>query len=118
MVEKTCIFSFCPGEMPERPCPGPCLWRRRGGAGNGAVTMHYVYILQSEADKGYYYGSTSDLEKRVKEHNAGRVKSTKSRRPLNLHYYEEYDDKREALKREQYFKKRSGYRWLKKQAII
>ncbi len=91
-----------------------------GGAGNGAVSnkMHYVYILKSEFDGGYYYGSTSDLNKRIREHNAGQVKSTKSRRPLRLHYHEEYAAKGEALNRERYFKNRSGYKWLKRQAII
>lgn len=80
--------------------------------------MHYVYILRSEADGGYYYGSTSDLDRRIKEHNEGRVRSTKSRRPLILHYREEHSDKREALRRERYFKSRSGYKWLKRQGII
>jgi len=80
--------------------------------------MYYVYILKSELDGGYYYGSTSDLDRRVKEHNAGKVRSTKSRRPLHLHYHEELPDKSSALKRERYFKGRSGYRWLKTQKII
>jgi putative endonuclease len=80
--------------------------------------MHYVYILRSGADGGYYYGSTSDLQKRIKEHNSGRVKSTRSRRPMILHYHEEFADKAEALKRERYFKKRSGYRWLKSRGLI
>ena len=96
------------------PAPAP----EGGGAGNGAVSMYYVYILKSEVDRGYYYGSTSDLSRRVREHNDGRVRFTKSRRPLCLHYYEEYLDKRDAMKREKYFKKRSGYRWLKRRAII
>lgn len=37
---------------------------------------------------GYYYGSTENLEKRLKEHNAGRQKYTKGRRPWILHYSE------------------------------
>ena len=80
--------------------------------------MYYTYILRSEKDKGYYYGSTSDLSRRVKEHNDGRVKSTKFRGPWQLHYFEEFLDRGRARKREMYFKKRSGYRWLKGRAII
>ena len=80
--------------------------------------MYYAYILKSVKDNGYYYGSTSDLPKRIKEHNDGRVKSTKSRGPWQLRYFEEFPDRGGARKREMYFKKRSGYRWLKGRAII
>ncbi len=101
------------------PCP---LGRQESlppkGAGNGAVSMIYTYILKSLTQDRYYYGSTSDLNRRIKEHNSGRVKSTKARRPWKLHYYEAYRTRSEAQRRERYFKKRSGYRWLKGQAII
>ena len=80
--------------------------------------MYYTYILQSLKSKRYYYGSTSDLEKRLKYHNAGKVRSTKAFRPWIIHYYETYSSKSEALKRERYFKSRDGYNWLKEQGII
>lgn len=60
-----------------RPCP-------QRGLETGVVLMYYIYILRSEKDKGYYYGSSSDLGRRIKEHNDGRVKFTKSRRPWYL----------------------------------
>jgi putative endonuclease len=80
--------------------------------------MYFVYILKSQKDGKYYYGSTSDLSKRLKSHNSGKVKSTKSRRPFVLHYCEAFDEKTDALKREQYFKSFSGHIWLKQNKII
>ena len=40
--------------------------------------MFYTYILQSKIDKQFYTGYTDDLQKRVKEHNDGKVISTKA----------------------------------------
>ncbi|MFA3783790.1 GIY-YIG nuclease family protein [Melioribacteraceae bacterium 4301-Me] len=50
--------------------------------------MYYTYILKSQFNGTYYKGSTSDLEKRLKFHNAGKSKYTKKYRPWKLHYYE------------------------------
>ena len=67
--------------------------------------MNYVYILRC-ADGSLYTGWTNDLEKRVKTHNAGRgAKYTKTRLPVELVYYEEYEEKGEALSREFNIKK-------------
>ena len=61
--------------------------------------MNYVYILRC-ADGSLYTGWTNDLEKRVKTHNAGKgAKYTKTRLPVELVYYEEYEEKGEALSR-------------------
>lgn len=46
--------------------------------------MFYVYILQSLKDLRTYVGYSSDIERRIKEHNSGRVKSTKHRKPFKL----------------------------------
>jgi putative endonuclease len=78
----------------------------------------HVYILQSLKDGKYYYGFTEDLDTRLSFHNDGLVRSTKSRRPLVLHYSESFATKREALKREKYFKSISGYNWLKARGVI
>ncbi len=80
--------------------------------------MSIVYILKSTKDNKYYYGSTENISKRIKDHNAGKVRSTKGRRPLVLHYYEEFVSTQEARKRENYFKSIDGYNWLKKKGII
>ncbi len=62
--------------------------------------MYYVYLLKSERHDFVYTGSTPDLERRLLEHNAGRVKSTKFYAPLKLIYYEAYVDEQAALNRE------------------
>lgn len=43
--------------------------------------MYYVYILKSSLNQRYYVGHTDNLEKRLKQHNAGRTPSTKPYRP-------------------------------------
>ncbi len=45
--------------------------------------MHYVYVLLSKRDGKLYLGFTTDLKQRLKEHNGGKVQSTKPRRPLS-----------------------------------
>lgn len=63
--------------------------------------MYYVYALQSIIDKNWLYvGYSDDLKTRVKRHNQGKVKSTKSKKPLILVYYEAYRNKKDAAKRE------------------
>ncbi|MBU0617883.1 MAG: GIY-YIG nuclease family protein [Planctomycetes bacterium] len=54
----------------------------------------YVYLLRSEADGDYYIGQTAD--ERLRQHNAGEVRSTRSRRPLRLVGYEVMADRRRA----------------------
>lgn len=60
----------------------------------------YTYIVQCE-DGSLYTGYTMDLKKRMLQHNGGRgAKYTRSRLPVFLVYYEVYETKREAMKRE------------------
>lgn len=80
--------------------------------------MYYAYILKSIKDNRYYYGHTENLEKRLMMHNKGKVLSTKDRRPSILHYYEDYSTKREATRREYFFKTIDGYNFLKSKKII
>lgn len=62
--------------------------------------MNYVYILKC-ADNSLYTGWTNNLDKRIKAHAEGKgAKYTKARLPIELVYFEEYQDKREAMKRE------------------
>lgn len=61
---------------------------------------HYTYILKC-ADNTYYTGWTLCLKRRLKEHNSGKgAKYTRCRTPVSLVYYEEYETKQEAMKRE------------------
>ena len=62
--------------------------------------QNYTYILEC-ADGTLYCGWTTDLEKRVQAHNAGKgAKYTKTRRPVVLKYHEIFSTKQEAMKRE------------------
>ncbi|MBU4210622.1 GIY-YIG nuclease family protein [Patescibacteria group bacterium] len=67
--------------------------------------MYYVYLIQSLKDGKYYIGQTNDFQKRLKEHNEGKVKSTKHRTPFKLIGYEEYEKRNEARWREHSLKK-------------
>ena len=60
-----------------------------------------------------YVGFTTDLKNRFKQHNAGKVKSTKNRTPFKLIYYEVCLSKEDALRREKYLKTTYGKRYLK-----
>lgn len=51
---------------------------------NESIPYYYVYILQSQKDGQFYTGYTSNLRKRYKEHQNGKVFSTKNRVPLKL----------------------------------
>ncbi|PIZ47811.1 excinuclease ABC subunit C [candidate division WWE3 bacterium CG_4_10_14_0_2_um_filter_41_14] len=75
--------------------------------------MWYVYVLKSEKDGKLYTGSTNDLKRRLKEHNDGRVESTKDRKPLDIVYYEAGLDEHKARMREQYLKTAWGKRYIK-----
>lgn len=63
--------------------------------------MFYVYIVRCN-DNTLYTGWTVDIERRIKEHNEGKkgAKYTKARRPVVLVYYEIFNTKVEAQKRE------------------
>ncbi len=67
--------------------------------------MNYVYILECR-DRSLYTGWTNNLEKRVSAHSKGKgSKYTRARLPVKLVYFEEYEDKIEAQKREYAIKK-------------
>lgn len=72
--------------------------------------MHYVYLLKSQKDQKFYIGQTSDLERRLMEHNAGRVTSTKQRCPFDLVGTECYRTQSEARWREYQLKKSAHQR--------
>jgi putative endonuclease len=76
--------------------------------------MYTVYVLKSLKDEKTYIGCTKNLENRIKEHNYGEVKSTKSRIPFTLWYKEEFNDKFEAFMKEKHFKSSWGRRQLRK----
>lgn len=74
---------------------------------------YYVYVLLSEKDNQFYTGYSSDLKKRIKEHEDGKVFSTKNRRPLKLIYFEGCLNQQDATRREKYLKSGNGKIYLK-----
>jgi len=74
--------------------------------------MHYTYVLKSLKDKKFYIGRSDDLRRRITEHKAGKVKSTKNRLPIELIFYEAFKNKLDAIRRENYFKTTKGKRAL------
>lgn len=75
--------------------------------------MYYIYVLYSLKDKKFYIGKTTNLNSRLKEHNAGEVRSTKNRRPLKLVHFEEFREARLAFLRERGLKLPSAGRFKK-----
>jgi putative endonuclease len=72
--------------------------------------LTFVYILEC-ADGTYYTGWTTDLERRVAVHNAGRgSRYTRLRRPVKLVYWEEHPDRSSAQRRELALKRMSRAR--------
>ena len=72
-----------------------------------------VYVLYSLKDKLLYIGSTSNLKGRLTDHFHGEVKSTSPSRPFRLIFCEYFLSKRDALRRERYFKTDPGKKSLK-----
>lgn len=71
---------------------------------------NYTYIVKC-SDETLYTGWTNNLKKRLEAHNSGKgAKYTKNRRPVELVYFEEYDTKQEAMKREYAIKQLSRQR--------
>ena len=65
----------------------------------------YVYIIQSEATKSYYIGSTANLEQRLFKHNQGATTSTRHKRPWKLVFSQRYENINQARKVEYRLKK-------------
>jgi predicted GIY-YIG superfamily endonuclease len=77
---------------------------------------YFVYMLEC-ADDSYYIGTTTDLFRRLFQHEQGVIRTayTYSRRPVKLVWYDEFPTKDDALNREHQIK---GWSRKKKQALI
>ena len=64
-------------------------------------------------DHKKYIGLTNNIERRIAEHNSGKVESTKYRVPLELIYFEEFKNRTEAAERKKFFKTGKGREFLK-----
>jgi putative endonuclease len=78
--------------------------------------MWTVYILKCFDDK-FYTGCTSDLEERMRRHQAGQVPVTQSRLPLTLITYIVFSEKQKAFAFEKYLKTGSGRAVMNKRLI-
>lgn len=72
-----------------------------------ASNQAYMYVLEC-SDGSLYTGYTTDLDKRIATHNAGKgAKYTRARLPVNLLYWETFDSKEAAMSAEALFKRRT-----------
>jgi putative endonuclease len=77
------------------------------------ILPYCVYVLQSQKDLLFYHGFTTNIKRRIEEHNAGKTNSTAKRKPLKLVYCELFISRKDAIRREKYFKSTQGKRMLK-----
>ena len=77
--------------------------------------MHYVYVLRSVADDGFYIGYSANLRQRFEQHLKRDSFATSYHGPWKLIYYEAYLEQADALGRERYLKSGAGRRFLRSQ---
>ena len=68
------------------------------------LIMYFAYIIESESTQRWYYGSTSDLERRLDGHNTGLNVSTKNRGPWKFIFIRPFETEKEARDFEFYLK--------------
>jgi putative endonuclease len=74
--------------------------------------MFYVYILKSLKSGRYYIGYSEHPDRRLSEHNSGKVFSTRNHRPWIKVYFETFSTELEAIKREREIKSRKSRTYL------
>ncbi len=73
----------------------------------------YTYVAQSLDDATYHYkGHCTNMEERLKEHNAGQTKSIKHKVPFKIVYFETSKTRAKAIEKEKYWKTAAGRRYL------
>jgi len=75
--------------------------------------QYCVYVLYSLKDNQFYIGYTQNLKQRLTDHFHGNSKGTSSRRPFILTFCEYFLSRKDAMRREKYFKTSSGKRTLR-----
>jgi predicted GIY-YIG superfamily endonuclease len=79
--------------------------------------MFYTYIIQSQKDKTFYIGSTSDLKRRIDEHNKGKATYSSIKAPFKLIWYGAFENKTKSQEFEKYLKSSSGFAFRNKRLI-
>ena len=80
------------------------------------MRLYYVYIVRCK-DNSLYTGIENNLERRIDEHNDGKLKDayTFSRRPVKLEFYQDFTEPNQAI----YFEKKlKNWSKAKKEALI
>jgi len=67
----------------------------------------YTYLLRSLKDQSFYVGITEDVNKRLNEHNCGKLKTTSIKKPWQIVFYREHNDYISARKHEKWLKKKN-----------
>ena len=75
--------------------------------------MVSVYVIKSQVHHRFYVGMSEDVNRRLKEHNNGKTKSTKGFAPWEIVFIEEYQTRAEARKREKWLKSGIGIEFIK-----
>ena len=75
--------------------------------------MFYTYVLKSITDNSEYVGMSASPEKRLIEHNRGKVRSTKGKLPWKIIYLKDFSDRPLARTHEKYLKSAAGRRFRK-----
>ncbi|MEW2921383.1 GIY-YIG nuclease family protein [Muricauda sp. ANG21] len=75
--------------------------------------MFFVYVLYSPEFEQFYVGLTTDIDRRLTEHNNGKNQSTKAFIPWKMVHKENFETLLQARKREKYLKSAAGRRWRK-----
>ena len=92
---------------------------RQAGALTGDRFMDwFVYAIQSKQHKYIYVGLTSNLERRITQHNEGKERTTRPYRPFTLLHSETFGTRAEARKRKIYLKSGCGKEFIKTLPIL
>jgi len=75
--------------------------------------MYYIYVLRSKKDGKLYTGHTDNLDRRLLEHNSGKVASTCSRKPFVLIHSESFSSRSKARWKEKFYKTAWGKKKLR-----
>ncbi len=78
------------------------------------ATKFYFYIISSLKNKKFYLGYTHNLKVRIKSHNNGENRATKSNIPYELIYYSAFKNQEDAMNCEKYYKTTSGWKRINK----
>lgn len=76
------------------------------------MNMYTTYVLVSKTSNTRYTGSTSNIDKRLADHNSGMSRYTKNRGPWVIVHTEEYSSRAESIAREKFLKTGKGREYI------